>query len=191
MSKKVCFVHTETTGLHEFQNEKVYKKNLFGYSRMVSFSWIIAIRKEGNTYEILKKEKFIVKPRCMIIPEDSVKFHGISQEIALKKGTEIEDILDKFKKDLYDVKIISSHGLDFHLKTIQSELVRYNKAVDFNKYLLIDTNNFNHNITPSTLVNISKMYLKKKLEDKAFVIDTICELFFKFYSDYENKIKST
>lgn len=190
MFKKVCFVHTETTGLHEFQNEKVYKKNLFGYSRMVSFSWIIAVRKDESNYEILKKEKFIVKPRCMIIPDDSVKYHGISHAIAIKKGNEIEEILDKFRKDIMDVKIISSHGLDFHLKTIQAELVRYNKAVDFNKYLLIDTNTFNHGITPSTLINISKVYLKKKLDDKSLVTDTICELFFKLYSDYESKIKS-
>lgn len=190
MSKKVCFVHTETTGLHEFQNEKVYKKNLFGYSRMVSLSWIIAVRNEDKNYNIIKKEKFIVKPRCMIIPEDSVKFHGISHDIAMKKGTEIEEILDKFKKDLTEVKVICSHGLDFHLKTIQAELVRYNKAVDFNKFLLIDTNSFSHGITPSTLVNISKVYLNKKLEDKSVVIDTICEIFFRFYTDYENQQKN-
>ena len=27
MTKKICFIHTETTGLHELMNDKVYKKN--------------------------------------------------------------------------------------------------------------------------------------------------------------------
>jgi len=187
MTKKICFIHTETTGLHELMNDKVYKKNLFGFARMVSFSWIIATKEDG----IIKKEQFIIKPRCLHIPEDCVKFHGISQEIALDKGTEIEDVLVKFTTDLNGVDIISSHGLEFHLKTVQAELVRYNRAIDFNKFLLIDTNSFNHNISPSTLINISEVYLKKKIKDKKDIINIISELFFKLYNDYETQIKIT
>ena len=106
MTKKVCFIHTETTGLHEYQNEKIYKKNLYGYARMVSLSWIIASRTKGNEYEIEKKEKFIIKPRCMFIPEDTVQYHGITQEIANKKGTEIDDVLDKFWYSIIGVPIV-------------------------------------------------------------------------------------
>jgi len=184
MTKKICFIHTETTGLHELINEKVYKKNLFGFARMVSFSWIIGT-KENN---IIKKEQFIIKPRCLHIPEDCVKFHGVSQEIALEKGTEIEDVLIKFIADLNGVEIISSHGLEFHLKTVQAELVRYNRAIDFNKFLLIDTNSFDHKISKSTIVNISEVYLKKKIKNKKNTIDVISELFFKLYNEYEENI---
>jgi len=189
MVKKVCFIHTETTGLHEYQNEKIYKKNLYGYARLVSFSWIIATRNKDAEYTIEKKEKFIIKPRCMYIPEDTIQYHGISQEIALKKGTEIEDVLDKFLLDIKDISIIVSHSLEFHLKTVLGEILRYNKVINLEKYILLDINSFNHNITPATLSNISKIYLKKKLVDKAIVIDLICELFFKLYNDYEIEIK--
>jgi len=188
MVKRVCFIHTETTGLHEYQNEKIYKKNLYGFARMVSFSWIIATRKDKSNYDIIKKEKFIIKPRCMHIPEDTIQYHGISQQIALKKGTEIEEVLDKFLLDIKDVNILVSHNLEFHLKTVLGEIIRYNKKINLEKYLLIDINSFNHKITPSTLLNISKVYLKKKLEDKALVTDYICELFFKLYSDYEKTV---
>lgn len=44
MVKKICIIHTETTGLHELRDEKVYKKNLFGFARLVSFSWIIGTK---------------------------------------------------------------------------------------------------------------------------------------------------
>ena len=184
MSKKICFIHTETTGLHDLMNDKVYKKNLFGFARMVSFSWIIATRNN-----IIKKEHFIIKPRCLNIPEEIVQFHGISQQIAIKKGKEIEDVLDKFQSDLNNIDVIVSHSLEFHLKAVQAELVRYNKPIDFNKFLLIDLNSFDHKIIPTTLPNLSLKLLNKKLEDKSLVLDTICELFFKLYKNYENEIK--
>lgn len=190
MVKKICFIHTETTGLHEIRDSKVYKKNLFGFARLVSFSWIIASRTEYDKFMIAKKQKFIIKPRCLQIPENVVQFHGISQDIANKKGTEIEEVLNNFKNDLVGVSIIASHSLDFHLKTVQAELIRYNRAIDFNKYLLIDINSFDHKITPTTLQNLSIKLLKKKLEDKTTAIDYICELFFKLYHDYEKEIKS-
>ena len=188
MVKKICFIHTETTGLHEYMNEKIYKKNLYGFARLVSLSWIIATRDEKDKYIVDKKEKFIIKPRCMYIPKETVQFHGITQEIALKKGTEIEDVLDKFLIDIKNVEVFVSHSLEFHMKTVLGEIIRYNKIFHIDKYILIDINSFNHKITPSTLVNISSVYLKKKLEDKALVIDFICELFFKLYNEYETQI---
>ena len=188
MSKKVCIIHTETTGLHELRDEKVYKKNLYGFARMVSFSWIIATRDNDDKFTIIKKQKFIIKPRCLQIPDEIVQFHGISQEIAEKKGTEIEEVLDLFKTDLVGVSVIVSHSLDFHLKTVQAELVRYNKAMNFNKYILIDLNSFEHNIIPTTLQNLCQKLINKDLKDKVLVTDYICELFFKLYNEYENKI---
>ena len=190
MIKKVCFIHTETTGLHEYMNEKIYKKNLYGFARLVSLSWIIATRKNNDEYSIEKKEKYIIKPRCMHIPKETIQYHGISQEMALEKGTEIEEVLDKFLEDIKSVHIIVSHSLEFHLKTVLGEIIRYNKLIHLDKYLLIDINSFEHKITPSTLSNISKVYLKKKLDDKSKVTDLICELFFKLYNDYEKQIKS-
>lgn len=189
-SKKVCIIHTETTGLHEFRDDKVYKKNLFGFARLVSFSWIIASRTTGTNYKVEKKEKFIIKPRCLNIPNEIVQFHGISQEIAMKKGTEVEEVLAKFTSDISDVGVIVSHSLDFHLKAVQAELVRYNRAINFNKYLLIDVNSFEHKITPTTLQNLSQKLLNKKVEDKATIVDIVCELFFKLYDAYEKNNKN-
>jgi len=187
MVKKICFIHSETTGLHEYQNEKIYKKNLYGFARLVSFSWCIATRDTEDKYTVEKKEKFIIKPRCMYIPEDTVKFHGITQEFAIKNGTEIEEVLDKFLLDIKNVEIIVSHSLEFHLKAVLGEIIRYNKIIHLEKYIFLDINSFNHKITPSTLVNICSVYLKKKL-DKSLTVDYVCDLFFKLYNDYEKSI---
>ena len=186
MAKRICFIHTETTGLHELANDKVYKKNLFGFARMVAFSWVIATRDN-----IEKKEYYIIKPRCLVIPPEIVQFHGISQELATSKGKNIETVLDKFCSDIMDVDIIVSHSLEFHLKTVQAELVRYNKAKNFNKYTLIDLNMFEHNITPSTLNNLVSQILKDKIKNKSDVINYIAKLFFKLYDVYEEKINKS
>ena len=116
-NKKICFIHTETTGLHFLKNEKVYKKNLFGFARLVMFSWTIGYR-NNNTFIKEKSEQFIIKPRCMIIDDDSVKFHGITHQMASDNGTEIEVVLDKFINDIKFINVITSHSLDFHLKTV-------------------------------------------------------------------------
>ena len=182
--KRICFIHTETTGLHELADaEKVYKKNLFGFSRLVVFSWVIGYR-ENEKFVQEKSEKFIVKPRCLYITPETVKFHGITQEIAEKKGTEIETVLDKFINDIKNINVIVSHSLDFHLKAVQGELVRYNKPVDFNKYILIDINSFNHGITPYNLPNLSRVLLNKEVTNKSMVMTTIIDLFIKLYNEY-------
>ena len=187
---KVCFIHTDTTGLHPSHNENITKKNLFEFSRMVTFSWIIASKLENGKYNIDKREYFIIKPRCMYIHPNTVQYHGITQEIALKKGHDIEDVLEKFIKDIYDIKYIISHSLEFHMKTVQGELVRYNKNMNFRKHILIDINSFEHKIQPSTLKNIYQVTFNKKILDKTQIIDSVCELFFKLYDDYSKKIIS-
>jgi DNA polymerase III epsilon subunit-like protein len=187
--KKICFIHTETTGLHLLGNEKVYKKNLFGFARLVMLSWTIGYRSK-NKFVKEKSEQYIIKPRCLYIDPDCTKFHGITHEIALEKGTEIESVLDKFINDIKTVDIIVSHSLEFHLKTVQAELVRYNKPIDFNKYILIDINSFKHGITPYNLPNLSKKLLDKEITNKTMILPTIIELFIKLYNDYESKILS-
>lgn len=188
--KKICFIHTETTGLHLLGNEKVYKKNLFGFARLVMLSWTIGYR-DKNKFVKEKSEQYIIKPRCLYIEPECVKFHGITHEIACEKGVEIETVLDKFINDIKGVQIIVSHSLDFHLKAVQAELVRYNKPVDFNKYILIDINSFKHNITPYNLPNLSKKLLDKEVANKSLILPTIIELFIKLYNDYETQILSS
>lgn len=184
---KVCIVYTTATGLHK-QFEKVYKKNLFGFARMTSISWVIAIRTNNNEFKIEKEEHHIIKPRCMVIPEN----HIITNDMANIKGTEIEIVLDKFRSDMKDksIKLIISIDLDFHLRTLQAELIRYNKAMDFNKYLLIDVNDLSKSVF-GKISNLNELCLKclnKNISNEGI---NICEIFFNLYNSYEKCILET
>jgi len=186
---KVCFISTQAIGPHQ-PFEKVYKKNLFGFSRMVSFSWIIASRTNNDKYVVEKEHSYIIKPRCMVIPPDNI----ITNEIAHEQGTEIETVLSLFRLDIKDrsLKVFISKDLDFHLRTLQAELVRYNMAVDFNKYLLIDIGDLFEKVYINKMDNIGETYMKY-LKKECYENDcmNICELFFHLYNMYESRILDT
>jgi hypothetical protein len=134
---KIVYIYCQTNGLHQ-TNEDVTKKNLFEFARLVSLNY------EINSSH--KKVNVIIKPRCMFIDENTIKIHGITNEIAKEKGTEIEEVLKKFKEDLKDIDIIVTHNQSFHLKTIMAEFVRYNIPFSFEKYKKIDLINYNHEL---------------------------------------------
>ena len=85
--KCICFVYTETTGLHKDMKEDVSKKKLFLYARLVVLNYEIGYIENGE-YVQEKQVRSIVKPRSMVITEDSVQFHGITNDHALKEGIE-------------------------------------------------------------------------------------------------------
>ena len=55
MDKRICFLYTETTGLHQ-TNETITKKNLFCFARLVVLNYEIGVYKNGE-YTIEKQER--------------------------------------------------------------------------------------------------------------------------------------
>lgn len=184
MYKRICFLYTETTGLHQV-NKNVSKKELFGYARMVTLNYEIGYVKDKEFIQE-KMLKQIVKPRCMVIPQETVEYHGITQQIANKKGLDPELVINQFKDELKTVDIIVSHNVDFHLRTILAEAVRYNIILDFNKFVIIDTINFFHSFGFIKLKELaSKLGIKQILETNESNVELIRDVFFKLYSKFK------
>lgn len=174
---KICFFYVDTTGLHK-TNETVTKKNLFEFARLVTINYYIGTYNNiNNEFEEEINIRKIIKPRCMIIPDETVQYHNITNDIALNEGEDIELILNKFKNDIKDVDVLVSHNVDFHLKTIISELVRYNIILNFCDYNIIDTISFNHQYHYPKLMDLAKN-LKVKRTNKS-QIEIITDVFFK------------
>jgi len=184
---KFCVFYTETNGLHK-SNEPISKKKLYNYARMVSLHYIIGYYNEKNKEFITDKEVYyIVNPRTMYINEESTKYNNIDINIAKEKGKDIEFILNTFKKDLENINILISHNVDFHLKTILNEILRYNVIIEFNNFLIIDTNSFFHENKYIKLFDLAsnlknKKFLKKKK------IDIILLIFLKLYIKFKKSI---
>jgi hypothetical protein len=183
-SKKICFIYTETNGLHEL-NEDVCKKNLFGFSRLVALNYEIGLI-ENDKFKTLINERVIIKPRCMYISEESILIHGISNEIANEKGNCIEKVLNKFINDIKDVSIIVSHNIIFHLRTIQAELIRYNIPFNLDK-INIDTISFYHKFSYIKLKDLYEKLHNKKTKNKTN-LELIKKCFFTLYNQYIESI---
>ena len=189
MYKRICFIYTETNGLHQV-NEDVSKKKLFGYARMVTLNYEIGYVKDKEFIQE-KIQKQIVKPRCMVISQETLEYHGITQDIANKKGIDPEIIINEFKNELKTVDIIVSHNVDFHLRTILAEAVRYNINLNFNKIIIIDTINFFHSFGFIKLKELaSKVGIKKIPKTNETNVELIRDVFLKLYTKFKKSIET-
>lgn len=179
---RICFFHTDTNNLHQ-TNDDVSKKNLYCFARLVRLTYEIGYMKNNEFISEMKVVK-IAKPRSMHISEESINIHGITQKEAEEKGVDPEIIMSEFKNNIKKVHFIISHSIDFHLKTLIAEALRYNIMIDYNKYIIIDTMSFYHNHEYIKLSVLNKKLLNDKNKNN---IDMIRNVFFKLYTNYIKK----
>jgi len=190
MFKYICFLHTETNGLHQ-TTENVSKKNLFAYARLVTLNYEIGYV-NNNEYIQEKKVRHIIKPRSMYISPETIIYHGITQEMANEQGIDPEIVINEFKNDLIKIDIIVSHNVDFHLKTILAESVRYNINLDVSKKIIIDTISFYHKYGPMKLKDLAqKLGIKNQTDDNKKNIELIKDTFFKLYKKFKKSVKTS
>jgi DNA polymerase III epsilon subunit-like protein len=157
---------------------------------MVSINYIIGYLKD-NEFIQEKKIRKVVKPRCMFIPDETIEYHGITQSIATNQGIDPEIIINEFKEDLKSVNVVVSHNVDFHIKTVQAEAVRYNLSLDFSNFIIIDTINFYHSYGFTKLKELAtKLSIKNITETNENNIDLIKNVFLKLYVKFQKSVKS-
>ena len=85
---------TETTGLP--QNWKAPLTDFDNWPRCVQLAWQV----HGVTGELIEVKNYIIKPEGYDIPYNAEKIHGISTDMALKKGVALKDVLNEFLTDV-------------------------------------------------------------------------------------------
>ena len=120
---KVLIFDTETTGLP--QTKIINQEFLDKWPYIVQFSFIIF---DTELNKIIVSNDFIIKLDT-VIPEESIKIHGISNEISRDKGINIESVLKEFFYYLGEVDLLVGHNVSFDINMIHIELLRiiYNK----------------------------------------------------------------
>jgi len=127
--KKYLVFDTETTGLPPYrkvENSKEIASPLkylkhWDECRIVEIAWLL-YDEEGTC---LKKEEHIIQPKNYIIPDEASRIHGITQEIAIEKGIEIEFVLSMFASDLAEANYLVAHNMDFDYNVLLAEWLRY------------------------------------------------------------------
>jgi DNA polymerase III epsilon subunit-like protein len=117
------FFDTETTGL---ENPK-----------LVQLAYILS----DETGKIIEQNDFIVQPYGFQIPEDAVKFHGITTEMAFEKGVKFSEVLDNFKRVVNKAENVIAHNVAFDVKVMNLAFEKMEHEQMFVKKNLICTAN--------------------------------------------------
>jgi DNA polymerase III epsilon subunit-like protein len=117
---RILVFDTETTGLPKSNIMNPDTLNLWPHT--VQFSYVIY---DTNLNDIIVSSDKIVKLKDGItMPEDSIKIHGITNEISQKNGINIESIINEFFSHLRNVDLLVGHNVSFDINMIKVELLR-------------------------------------------------------------------
>lgn len=160
--KFICF-DCETTGLikkKSFQGQRPWFTGqrpvkfddfyppedfeMYNSSRLLSAGWLVynKLSETDNYFVLVDKQYHVVTP-TFEIPDDSIKIHGITKEIAAKDGIDVSQVLDNFLESIKDCSHIVGHNLiNFDLNILKSECFRLKRTdvIDaLNKVRKLDT----------------------------------------------------
>jgi len=109
---RVLFFDTETTGLPKKRGVSALDDSSV-WPDLVSISWQLY-----DDRELVRKESHIIKPEGFKIPDESVRFHGITTELAEVHGKPLNDVLIQFAEDVILSDRIVAHNLEFDKNVI-------------------------------------------------------------------------
>jgi len=123
--KTICFINILINGNHHISmDEKIIKKKLYCYERLVKLDYELGYMK-NNKYHLIRKNEINIKPRCASFENK-------------EKSIDPEEALLKLLKDLKNINIIIGNNMKLVLNTILAEAVRYNIVFDFTKFIIYD-----------------------------------------------------
>jgi len=118
---KLLIFDTETTGLLPKQQTLCYG-NFNEFPHIVQLSYVFYDTVEQG---IISMKDYIIKvPSSVTIPEESIKFHGITNEISYSNGEPIELVLDDFMTLFQQSDRVIAHNLEYDKTMILVELMR-------------------------------------------------------------------
>jgi DNA polymerase III epsilon subunit-like protein len=106
---KLLIFDTETTGLPKTREPAVIGPG--NWPHIVSFAWVVV---DTSDFRTISSEYYIIKPRW-IIPEDSIKIHGITQEKAEAEGIPLSTVIQKFLETDHDKLVAHNIHFDYNV----------------------------------------------------------------------------
>jgi DNA polymerase III epsilon subunit-like protein len=118
---RVLVFDTETTGLP--QSKIISPDTLKLWPHIVQFSYVIY---DTDANDIVVSSDDIVKVgKDVVISDGSIELHGITKEISQNKGKNINELIDVFCNHLKSVDVLVGHNIEFDIKMLKVELLRF------------------------------------------------------------------
>lgn len=113
-------IDLETTGLPKSRNSNYKNLDNYSNSRIISIAWQVLDEKLNPE----NKYYFLIKPSNFRINKNSIRIHGINNEIANSNGFDINYVMDVFQTSISDCQVIVAHNIQFDWSILMSELYR-------------------------------------------------------------------
>jgi DNA polymerase III epsilon subunit-like protein len=121
---KLLIFDTETTGLPKSRTAAIDKPD--NWPHIVSISWVIL-----DDNKIVKQREYFITPDKWVIPEESIKIHGITNEIATAKGQPLQTVMMEFLGEHCDS--IVAHNMNFDYNVIINA-IKWDLGFDFDGF---------------------------------------------------------
>ena len=127
------FFDTETTGVPRDYDAPAC--NTSNWPRLVQLSWILTDQ-FGND---ISSRNEIIRPEGFTIPSSVSSVHGITNEVALRDGKPLRQVIQAFLKDAEKIMFFVGHNVSFDQNVIGAELCRLGIADTVSTSSSIDT----------------------------------------------------
>ncbi len=176
LTKPICFFDLETTGIN------------ISKDRIVEIS-IIKIFPNGTE----ERKTWLVNPE-MVIPEEVIAIHGISNEKVANEPT-FKEIAHDVQMMIDDSDLGGFNSNRFDIPLLAEEMLRADLDFDMKNRVSVDVQTIFHKMEPRTLVAAYKFYCDKNLEDAhsaeadTFATYEVLKAQLAKYDDLENDTK--
>ncbi len=120
----ILVVDTETTGL---PRATLSEETIHLWPYIVQFSYLVYDVKKNKVIKI--KDSIIKIPENIIICDEVIKIHGITNEKSQTNGINIMNIILDFYEDVKKSDLIVGHNLAFDINIIKAEIIRLIKQI--------------------------------------------------------------
>ena len=118
----VLVFDTETNGLPKNMKSIPNGDNFNDWPNIVQLSYILY---DTDAKRVIAIHDHIIRvPVGFNITEESIKFHGITNEISQKNGTPFDQVINTFMENVRLADLVVAHNVEFDQKIIVAELFR-------------------------------------------------------------------
>src|SRR5690625_3995864 len=124
---------TETTGLPKRWDAPITDTD--NWPRCIQIAWQL----HDNMGRLIENQDFLIQPHGFNIPFDAEQIHGVSTELAMEKGVQLEEVLHKFNEALSKANFVVGQNIDFDLNIMGAEFHRQGIQSPLNELPVLDT----------------------------------------------------
>ena len=117
---RVLVFDTETTGLPK--TKVISPDTLDKWPHIVQFSYIIY---DTSINELIETQNYIIKVgENVVISEESIQIHGITNESSRCRGIHLIKVFKEFFDNLRSCQVVVGHNISFDINMVRVELLR-------------------------------------------------------------------